>query len=111
MENLWKTTPAEDALILLGVLCFCFASCLSMLAIANTVRALFGYYSKMSVVVYWIYAGASFLLFIGDHFFDALVLFSLGSPFVAWGMWLSERKRIKQLNTQQNVERIDHRFY
>ncbi len=91
MENLWKTTPLEDALIILFVLCCFVAFALLLFALALTHAAIIGRFSRSAIIFYWCYAFVSGLLWLCGFEFLALLLFAYASPFVVFGMHLFAR--------------------
>lgn len=98
MENPWKTTPLEDTLIILFMLCCFVAFALLLIALALTHAAFIGRFSRSAIIFYWCYALVSALLWLCGFEFLALLLFAYASPFVALGMHLFARREKSKVN-------------
>jgi hypothetical protein len=92
MENYWNTTPLEDALFILFLLCCFIALALFLFALAMTYAAVTGRFSSSAIVLYWCHLYLSVLLWICGFELTAVLLPTYGAPLVALAMHLLARR-------------------
>jgi hypothetical protein len=101
MENLWNTSPAEELLFLLFLLCFLYALGLFLFAVTVTVLAMAKRYSVEAIALYWSVFSLALICCSTDHELWGFLAFAFTAPPVSAGMMLFQRRRSKKINTQQ----------